>query len=360
MTDRLSYLCWWYFTSVSVGVLCERRFILKKLFVWLVVCFMYSYHTLWLVCTSIVNSWHFGKHRANITLKNMELSPLPVKRKKRRTRKCLDELRKRSLHSSLSENSLKQTKSKVNKYTITSKRLTLNPNVFSKSIKSETVTRPVPAKPLSDVQNQICPSVFDISKSRSKTDGIKAETLGSCHLNNDPQLLKQSDQENVKPQHTLFSPVSAPSTSASSHSSRQDSIGYALYTQFLKEVPFHIAQNSPQLISNNVIMKTKMLLQNLYMEGCHRGCQTEHKYLPPDKQCDGSESPESIIENPMDYIKRGVFKGKPIMQQVSLSSSSQSPPAAPLSPQPGSPSPSLIAVVQDTPEYTYYPRKLNQ
>lgn len=305
---------------------------------------------------------------------NTEISSHAAKRKKRRTRKCLDEIRKRSLRSTFCDLipndavSSKQTKKIESRalFAITSKRLTLQPHCFSKAVKSETVTRPlIAAAPETE---EFC--VYNGFNSRNvekklehENNYCQAESLhnqsASENAGNDDNVSNEQLDSQPECFNILCSPEAAPSTSASSQNPLQDCGGYQLYAQFLKELPFHIERNSPDLINKNIMKKTKTFLQNVYTEGCRRKSRKRISTCANDtteslirsKECHKSKPSDIIIQNPIDYIKMSVVRNQECQQEDSSTYSPCSP-ALPLEVSP-------LAVIQDTPEYTFYPRKLN-
>lgn len=334
----------------------------------------------------------------------METITSATKRKKRKTRKCLDELRKRSRRSTDSlikptaMGNLKETISSLNEPLklinnnnyITTNRLTLA--MFPKAIRSETITRPV----LSNIQHNVSSNNF--SKIVSSTvilddkngqpnddsDFIKnsdeesmtsaydrCKEMGQISLQKESNSEKMSTDDNISPRSfILFSPVRqsadtdlfeespnehSVSTPTSSSQSIRDRCGYQLYEEFMKEIPMYLKENAPALLKEDVMKKSRTVLHNVYMDSCRREC--EDNILQCIKtSVSTSKKPfanhNTIIHNPMDYLRAGYVSWR----QSTAPTMSVAPDAESAAESPA-PQTSLI---HDTPEYTYYPHKLNQ
>lgn len=326
----------------------------------------------------------------------METVQSALKRKKRKTRKCLDELRKRSRRNANGCDTYKKSplvnklgeavthlvrlKPIIGKNCITSTRLTLP--MHPKAIQSETITRPelseirqarvLNRKLTSTVTSANIPLQVSNSESdlrRNSDEDIIDDTFGRYSEINQisPQELiasgNVSDQSKNSPSSfILFSPLdqvrdtdileespfrdtASTPTSPSSHSSHED-YGYHLYEEFMNEIPTYIKQNTPALIKEDVLMKIKSLKQNLYREECHQECEDNIlNYIKTNMLTNNLFSPSSaIVENTMDYIRQRLKSSAPISTNSGSPCSSITPPTAP---------------THDTPDYIYYPHKLN-
>lgn len=335
----------------------------------------------------------------------MEPTTNITKRKKRRTRKCLDELRKRSRRYTV-YNSIKSKSPLRNKVTnarsevlvksnnnyITSKRLTIA--MFSKAIRSETITRPM----CSDVMQEpkICikrprgstfctvtANCFEAKEdSNGDSDYIRhsednsKEVFESC-LGHDTQK-NCSDIENQgdtsAESYLLFSPeeevrgidlfdetqneavslVTTPSLASS-----EESYNYHLYDEFMKEMPLYLKENVPALIKEDVTKKAKIYLHNIYMESCRQECENNILQCIKSNMLSGNNksniSRETIVQNPMDYLRLGYAwrqnKGQ-VHDPAGASPDSPGLSTTPLSPP-------VDSAIHDTPDYDYYPHKLN-
>lgn len=323
-----------------------------------------------------------------------------TKRKKRKTRKCLDEIRKRSrcgtkdpIKKTPVLGKLREIVSNVNdprkpisnNNYITSNRLTLA--MFPKAIRSETITRPV----LSDIQHGAC----NYNLSKVVTNGRPPNAVlyndNNAQPDGDSDFIKNSDEESMSSAYDkcneiqkdstsenrsnggisprsfiLFSPMhqaaendlieESPnehfvSTPTSSSQSVRECYGYQLYEEFMNEIPIYLRENAPALLKEDVMKKTRTVLHNIYMHNCRRGCEDNIlQCIKTSVSASNKSNHDTIVRNPMDYLKLGYS-----WQQTTE-------PAPPLAADSTveSPAPAPQSLIHDTPEYTYYPHKLNQ
>lgn len=339
----------------------------------------------------------------------MESLPNTTKRKKRKTRKCLDEIRKRSRRTGqiLFEKDNGKVCDSFSNYNtanncfVTNNRLTLR--MFPKAVRSETITRPA----LDDLKNKSNFNLDELvkgTKALSSTNVRMPELINTFdnsieHLGNENFKIsnkcalkesitfKQSDVQNMchqeennsdmftsmdsaevtdKSPHSLRA-LSVSTLTTSSNQSVHDDFGYNLYEEFMSKLPTYLKRNTT-IIEEDVMKKTKVYLQNLFIDSCYQECEenvlkykkgntTNKDYTPPS---------EMIVHNPMDYIRLGHVQQQSLFHRTSSlrvtidggCSIPQSPLLAPSSPA-ASPDSPLNVIVNDTPSYTYYPHRLN-
>ncbi|CAB3235061.1 unnamed protein product [Arctia plantaginis] len=323
-----------------------------------------------------------------------------AKRKKRKTRKCLDEIRKRSRRTGqiLFEkddgrfDEMFHNKN-IQKCMLTSNRLTLR--MFPKAIQSKTITRPVlldlehkPNLNLDELvrdtniykaqnRNFRTPIFSNIdnngesfqNKSHNSNYSLIENSLieneqivKNCDDKEDLEMFSSMDELNNKSPISMGTPPASSMTSSSTQSLREDN-GYNLYEEFMSEIPACLQQNS-KLIQEDVMKKTKMLLQNLFIESCYEECEDNIlRCIKNDKAKNMYYTSTEVVHNPIDYIRQGHVQHQTLFHNSSESiSGSDSASQSPLRDPSCLSSPSdttLSIVIQDTPDYTYYPHRLN-
>lgn len=343
----------------------------------------------------------------------MESSSNTTKRKKRKTRKCLDEIRKRSRRTSgqilFKKNSGKvyehfSNHNNVNNCLVTNNRLTLR--MFPKAVRSETITRPV----LENLKEKTTLNLDELVKGTraistlSSTNVRMPELINTFdnsieHLKNEHFFnkcaveesinYKESNGKNMNSQEENFSSnfdlctsmVSAEATdkspdsigaesvstlTTSSNQSLQDDYGYPLYEEFMSEIPTYLKRNVT-FIEEDVMKKTKLFLQNLFIESCYQECEENVLKCKKENIANKKDTPrEMIVHDPMDYIRLGHVQQQSLFYRPTRISRTidggcsqpQSPLLAPSLPAVSPDSP-LSVIVNDTPDYTYYPHRLN-
>lgn len=313
----------------------------------------------------------------NILHPNFKMSSNPTKRKRRRTRKCLDELRKRSRRLIFSNNSSEKVyennqylHNNVKEMNFHTSRLTLA--MFPKAIQSETITRPLLAEmskrlkvDLSDiVGNKTCESS---EKSKNVKNKNKLRDLNLKEANEDSttdNFFKQNAQyvtntTNTFGSYVLLSPNNLETSQTDSdtpegpetHHRIQD-----LYEDFLSDASSYMKANASEaLLKDYNLKKVKQKLQELYIKNNIHITSTAT--LNQRNQLFQVE--ESLVQNPMDYIRQKCEKYQGLTafsnnfsETSSLSVNSPQSPSAPLLSSPKS-------IHYETPEYIYFPHKLN-
>lgn len=250
----------------------------------------------------------------------MECCTDTAKRKKRKTRKCLDEIRKRSRRTSCAHFDIDENKSadlysrNIQQCIITDNRLTLR--MFPNVIRSKTVTRPIITLPsLHLARNSQEPDAVTSPRQRL-ADGHEYFGAGR-HI---PVNYDYENSEENK-SFDMFSSVDEVSEESDGGEEAQLS-ARAQYEALMSEVPACLQRNT-KLIREDVMKDTKALLRDLYLQS--------RRELSPSR-CDTvafTSAPERASSNVSD----------------SGSASSTSSP--------------LAIVMRDSPEYTYYPHRLN-
>lgn len=327
-----------------------------------------------------------------------------TKRKRRKTRKCLDELRKRSrrytVYNSVKSKSPQRNKIanersvelvKSNNNCITSKRLTLA--IFPKAIRSETITRPMcsdvieePKICLKKPNGTLCTvtskcfeakedSEDDSDYIRLSEDNSK-DVLESCNGHNAQKNcsdMENRDNTSVE-SYLLFSPEeqvrdidlfddtqneAASLVTTPSLESSEETYNYHLYDEFMKEVPLYLKENVPALIKEDVTKKARTYLHNFYLESCRQECENNILQCIKSNMLRGTNrsniSREGIVQNPMDYLRLGYAWRQNKSQVHSPTRNCLSPPGSQTTPH----SSPVNSVIHDTPDYNYYPHKLN-
>lgn len=338
----------------------------------------------------------------------METNANMNKRKKRKTRKCLDEIRKRarrSFENDISKVCNISNCTKISNCILTNKRLTLS--MFPKAVRSETITRPalVDLEPSHNLNFQdflknkmigkmnihrtrlsghninrsikhINEADIDlVSNRRPSEESYNYEDSSNKHVNNcEVKLTENSDlftsldsNEITDKSPNSIGAQSVSTLTTSSNQSLHDDCGYNLYEEFMSEIPMYLKRNAT-FIEEDVMKKTKMFLQNLFVESCYQEC--EDNVIKCINNNNTKESyytnREIIVHNPMDYIRLSHnMQENQIFHQFSRTgaisencSTPHSPLPAPSSPAVSSDSP-LSVIVHDTPDYAYYPHRLN-
>lgn len=329
----------------------------------------------------------------------MELSTV-TKKKRRRTRKCLDEIRKKSRHtaSDCSTETSKQHIVKNNKAEgahddshrlVTMNRLTLN--MFPKAIRSETITRPlleeIKYKSSYTYQNldknincNISPKdpeiecfehsafnksmpVFDQDESLQEHESSLINTPWGDFLNSHSSNPKDISENQVDKIARVYS-----SSSTSLSSQTLEEHGHKLYEELMNKISLHLKKITSTVIKEDVIQHTKVKLQKLYNRSWseeYQACVVEHKKSKNTLQC----SENSIAQNPLDYIRLKHCQQQEMYDDCrsGIVESFNS-----LSPTEAEPTTSVLnsqltfgrecthdVALYHTPEYNYYPHRLN-
>lgn len=303
------------------------------------------------------------------------------KRKKRKTRKCLNEIRKKSrmntnsasgiknieLGPKLNSNVAKTVGLNCNNNYITSNRLTLA--IFPKAVRSETITRPLLAEirhePGNININNIVKSKRSVHSENTNNTFEEEENVHSLNLSKNGTNIFSAEEEsdgipnNNRLDSEIFrldssgdvgrgagsssarsaaaSPGRSPSPppSAGPVARLRDRHAYRMYEQFVKNIPTFIQIHAPALLTGDAMKKPKATLHSMYVEGRRRRAEAER--------------PPASLASPAARAKRG----RPAPRR--------SPEPDPRSPRsPSSPPPRSETSTRDTPEYTYFPHKLNQ
>lgn len=320
-----------------------------------------------------------------------------AKRKKRKTRKCLDELRRRARIVSIKndvpyqktcnkpiQNFKNSNCKRDNNNCITSKRLTLT--MFAKAIRSETITRPLNYDEKQDRNLVINTKSPPTSPLNIVVESRSSDASGNIGNTNKTDIGKLSDSDNYLnhddnsfDNFVWFSPSRQverhrfPGTEnedtismATSTSRTNEDLGYNLYEELLDDIPTFARRNLSNFIKYDVMRKTKTCLQNLYMENFHQNQENVQVNIVPSilhtsiSTSDISQTTpkENIVQNPMDYIRIGWRRGG---LRHSYDSTPSDPGMSPLrSPPPCSPVTTQISIISYTPDYNFYPHRLNE
>lgn len=309
---------------------------------------------------------HFVSNVMNTEMKK-------TKRKKWRTRKYLNEIRKRSQRcgNTLSNDYVDDCSNKIKFPTkkssnITNKRLTLS--MFPKAVRSETITRPVLAEikhkqSINDiVKDKTSPIVLNTNindKFQSKSDdqhSISDILIVANELTHDEQSIEDdktpfgssvlvshdrkddaalSDESNIN----LFTPTPPKETPE-------------LYENFMEEPPHLLREVLPDRFFKYNAMKDMREELN----------KTETEILKSPFNTStcikkGKLTRNSIVENPIEYIRQAQTVPNDVTESCNSSSE-----VSDIQPSMQSPLPLLMdpTIILDTPEYNYYPHKLHE
>lgn len=328
--------------------------------------------------------------------------PTVTKKKKRRTRKCLDEIRKRSRRTMsdgcYGDNFQQHAKNNTETVPIDSHRLVtmnrLTLSVFPKAIRSETITRPL----LEEIKHKSsCTHTYqDLNnsiKSSSSPKDLEVECFGHPVTNNSMPMcdLRESLQENgggfistplrdfqnsdmnilETPARLMGKIYSTSSTTSLSLETLEGNHEHELYEELMNNISSHLKKVTSALINEDVIKNTKVKLQKLYNRSWGKENQTS--MLKHEKTHESTATlkclKDSIAQKPLDYIRLKHAQQQGIYDECHSGnsdtfSSQSSTAAAPASAILDSPltfrrkSTHKVAVY-DTPEHNYYPHRLN-
>lgn len=341
-----------------------------------------------------------------------------AKRKKRKSRKCLDEIRKRSRQTGqiLFEKdngkvcNLFTNYINVNNCVITNNRLTLR--MIPKAVQSETITRPTLAdlkqtqklnldelvkgtKVLTTLNStrvtlpELFTDRFDNNVEHFNNENVKF-IANKCALEdsvNDEDLVVKNingQEEKLSSNFDLLTSMdsnemtdkspdsigaqSVSTLTTSSNQSLHSDFGYNQYEEFMSEIPTYLKQNATFVEEEEVMTKTKVFLQNLFIESCYQECEDKVlKCIKNNTAKNVNYTPsEMIVHNPMDYIRLGHVEQQSLFHQSSRirgpivrSCSTPQSPLIALSSPAVSPDTPLSVIAHETPDYTFYPHTLN-
>lgn len=266
------------------------------------------------------------------------------KRKKRRTRKRLDEIRKRTfkIHSNDAVISYKGVKPTITSY-LTSSRLTL----MKKAIRSETMTR----SKLRQEKNRaevILPPTAEKKKVSNKTplkESVYIDTKLSSRSNNSSRIEQHKTQDSI----ILFSSSDSEKVTdlwngVLSDSASSSSVTYllqsnrSLYDEFMNNIEKYICETGSDFLRTENIFKYKAIFQtNPYENTPNIKDKESANFFVMDS--DNSISEHSYELSSEQVLPLQIGHTSPTSWLVSSSSPCYS---------------------QDSPEYLYYPHKLNQ
>ncbi|KAI5634434.1 hypothetical protein NE865_12860 [Phthorimaea operculella] len=246
--------------------------------------------------------------------------------------------------------------------------------MFPKVIRSETITRPIlPEIEDADknfetiimnakqTNNEISNEVKVVEASPSDSDYIKysednsnSSENGNLSAGGQMSIQKDSDSGNLSTQDNnsarsfiLFSPEAqredsdlfevSPSATFTSSQSSQGDWGYQLYEEFMSEIPHYLRQTAPALLRDDPMDTTKSALHDLYLESCRQ--ESEENLL---------NSMRKSVVRKRSFIPKEPEIESPDMDYFRISHVSR-PRTEP-----------ERRTLYDTPDYTYYPHKLNQ
>lgn len=331
---------------------------------------------------------------------------LVSKRKKRKSRKNLNELGKKcniilynrdSCCTKLECNLKKQNNTIKTNCIAGANRLTLG--LFHKAVRSETITREtlpefkqksilngnkvMNKKNLMHYKNS-CKlhhlstsnenDLHSLSNNVMNKSKYKIEEMNYSKQNNKESWIIYGNQLSSTPiLHDLFKPqiamtppifeTSETLQTLSSIESFWDRDGYQLHEEFINSMPKYLAKNIPGLIRHDIMKQTKDFLHDLYIHRYH--CETENnisqciqKYISREKNQSSETSYFShrttFEEDSLNYIKMKYTRQRGgVCETVT-------PPSI------STPNSTTTAInisqlsKQYTPEYIYFPHKLNQ
>ncbi|CAH0724087.1 unnamed protein product, partial [Brenthis ino] len=292
------------------------------------------------------------------------MESINTKRKLKRTRRNLNEIRKRAYQIN---NSTFNTRFKTNvgvdkkrdpfksSIFITSNRLTL----LNKTVTSKTVTRSFVYKTeCSDgntyLVNTQCQLKCDNNED-CNSDKIDRKTKGS--VSNGVHLFRplkriNSDSSDTDQNNSFRYSVKSDSLS----SELQSDYGEHGYVRFMNDIPKYIYQTAPILLKTDTVEKKIESLRKLYLE-----FDNNQNYEQITKKYEftndfNSSTMENIIENPISYLGCSYPKSEIVDIKDDESSTANSFSSLITCPSPIT----LYTIDCDSPEYPYYPHKLNE
>lgn len=291
------------------------------------------------------------------------MESINAKRKLRRTRRNLNEIRKRAYQIN---NSTFNTRFKTyigvekkrdnfkSSIFITSNRLTL----LNKTVTSETVSRSFVHKTECSDRNTYFVNAqcqFKCDNNDDNSDKIDRKTKRS--VSNDVHLCRplkefNSDSSDTDQNNSFRYSVKSDSLS----SELQSDYGEHGYVRFMNDIPEYINQTAPVLLKTDTIEKKTESLRKFYLEIDNN--QNYEQITKKYEFTNGFNSPsmENIIENPISYLGCSYPKS-----EIVDIKDNESSPANSFSSLTTSPSPiTLYTIDCDSPEYPYYPHKLNE
>lgn len=325
------------------------------------------------------------------------------KRKKRKTRKCLDELRRKTHRANDVYRIYKNTDAKVCKNKsnyiknncITANRLTL----INKAIISETVTREQLAAlesknlHLNKCRETAKSNLVNNSDTKSNNNGtvVRKEDIPITENRNremnysspntsDVVDVIMCDDVNTPKSVPLFSPgsqskeINAKSTSPfqislSSNSSTDATLNTVepapdIYDHIIDGIDLYLEQEHPHIIKamDEEVEKVKADFVSSFVPEVTSNSDTTSDNTPsahyssPERPYSSPNVP--IIENPRDYIAHSWSQRSAESKTSGIQVTSPSASSSSVSIHISSPSP-LVSTVYDTPEYRYYPHRLN-
>ncbi|XP_030023082.1 uncharacterized protein LOC115442220 [Manduca sexta] len=310
----------------------------------------------------------------------MKITLNTSKRKKIRTRKSLNEIRKRSRRLMHPDTKCNGTTGEMDNnqknynHSITTNRLTLQ--MFPNAVQSETVTRcrnRVKKKlnlNLKDlvpetksyiintevVENDKCDNSENNVHNISENDEQKPDVniaLESPEV--ESELQRESDIAQVTEHDTH---ATTPSSDASDGHSTHDK--YYLYEQFMSNLSGYLKQTvASSLLSEEVIENLKEHLLSIKIQS-NNNIQLKHKATISNMHiCNVSE--DLMVEDPMDYIRLSysAMQNSPSQQSECSTGTSDGVDSLLHMHSPQLMSSSSRTDISDTPEYIYFPHKLN-
>ncbi|CAH0398962.1 unnamed protein product [Chilo suppressalis] len=246
-------------------------------------------------------------------------------------------------------------------------------NMFTKAVRSETITRPViSTKTHPDLSQSDGEKSYDsqneaeikfLSSSTSCHDSSEHVIKGSGYLNPNSIDDHSSDSfvtcTNSNKKHN---PVNEEAThlrvsSFTTASRSEENFVDCLYDDLMDAIPLYIKTNFSNHINEDVIIeKSKKALQNIYAVNCEQEMENDISII---KNNDITiKVTETFVQNPMDFLRLGCIQQESHSDHTETSDEDTTH-TTDYSYSPFAESQNLHTLLSHTPEYNYFPHKLN-
>ncbi|XP_059054638.1 uncharacterized protein LOC131848718 [Achroia grisella] len=303
------------------------------------------------------------------------------KRKKRKTRKCLDELRKRSQHCLTTSNKTVSTVQIGNKIMFSRFSLSIFPNIIRSNpvtrfnIQSESSSRKNQSNCITRITQKCSPEVtyattFDNDITNVSVNNILNKTFVPCNKRGEigiEKIIEDNSPEN----NILFNPLEVnmdeetfdDTTTSTEVCFSPGSIRnnyYDLYEKIMKDISIYLRNNAPRLFEEDVMASTKSYCRSLYKHSINKWeygfCEERISNIEYSKV--SYKARNTLVENPIEYLTYGNMRRQNVLTKFRMSDST----TIEVPNSPSSPFASGVqtkSVLHTTPDYNFFPHKLN-
>ncbi|CAG9787534.1 unnamed protein product [Diatraea saccharalis] len=296
-----------------------------------------------------------------------------TKRKKRKTRKYLDEMRKRCRKDFASLETQFKKKCIEIKHNYIKGNLS-KINMFTNAVRSETITRPLFSNIRCEqhqsnnrkrnTHSKAVKDIVDCHQSSSKPcrDYIINHELDTNNIQNYNDIKENCSDELIPSSPLKYMSVescnfdSANNEKTMSSSLSEDNYGNLLYEELLDTISMYIKNNFLTPKDDLVVRKTKESLQKIRPLTFHN--EINKICIATSDDWEGYSIKEKIIQNPMDYIKLGCMMRSSYYNHRE-EDSDEDPPTRDGSYSSYYETQNLHSPLSHMPEYDFFPHKLN-